>query len=232
MLAFATSFGSNLGPIKHMSYAYVFFAAAALCTGRWIDQYVERRILGTIIPTLVALSTLFVLNYAFNHPTFSSDKISEMKVESTFLTGTGSLFVNKQTANYIKDLKRIALNAGWEPGTPLINLTGESPGAYVILGARILGTPLLVGTYFKGAETFVKEVLNMCPRSELDAAWILTAPNGTRKHHEDILLEIGLNFPKGYKVVGTVFRGFYIEEFQVLWKPLNHHAGGSDIGLQ
>jgi hypothetical protein len=66
------------------------------------------------------------------------------------LAGTGSLFVDKKTVNYIKDLKRIALNAGWEPGTPLIDLTGWSPGANVILGARILGTPFLFGPLFQG----------------------------------------------------------------------------------
>ena len=163
-----------------------------------------------------------------------------MKVESSFLAGTGSLFVDMQTANYINDLKRIALNAGWEPGTPLIDLTGGSPGANVILGGRILGNPGAFGD-FKGTGAFTKDVLNMCPRSELDAAWILTAPSGSIKLPEDILPEIGLNFPKGYKVVGTVrlivasykeeaIIG-YGDEFQVLWKPLNHHAGKSDIGL-
>ena len=70
----------------------------------------------------------------------------------------------------------------------------------------------------------------MSPRSELDAAWILTAPSGVYKIPEDILPEIGLNFPKGYKVVGTAITG-HRDEFQVLWKPLNHHAGGSDVGL-
>ncbi len=70
----------------------------------------------------------------------------------------------------------------------------------------------------------------MSPRSELDAAWILTAPSGVHKIPEGILPEIGLNFPKGYKVAGTAISHNH-EEFQVLWKPLNHHAGGSDVGL-
>ena len=81
----------------------------------------------------------------------------------------------------------------------------------------------------------------MNPRSELDAAWILTAPSSPRSIPEEILPEIGLNFPKGYKVVGTVrlivasykeeaIIG-YGDEFQVLWKPLNHHAGESNVGF-
>jgi hypothetical protein len=73
-------------------------------------------------------------------------------------------------------------------------------------------------------------LLNINPRSELDAAWILTAPSGSCKLPEEILPEIGLNFSKGYKVVGTAITG-HRDEFQVLWKPLNHHAGGSDVGL-
>lgn len=115
MFALAFSFGSNIGLYRYMSHAYVFFAAAAIYIGRWIDQYFEKRLLGTIIPTLVAPSVLFVLNHAYNNPAFSNDKISNMKVESTFLAGTGSLFVERQVATYLNDLKRIALNAGWEP---------------------------------------------------------------------------------------------------------------------
>ena len=93
-----------------------------------------------------------------------------------------------------------------------------------------MGVPWLTGGY-KGSTIVFKGLLNMYSRSELDEAWILTAPNGNKKLPEEILPEMGLNFPKGYKVAGTVFRDFYMEEFQVLWKPLNHHAGGSDVGL-
>jgi len=143
-----------------------------------------------------------------------------------------------QTANYIKDLKKIALNAGWEPGTPLIDLTGWGCGANVILGGRILGSPWLMGGK-KGSKIVAKYRLNMIPKSELETAWILTAQSFDEKIPEDILPEIGLNFPKGYKVVGTV-KGFKVmgpaipgnrDVLQVLWKPLNHHAGESDVGL-
>ena len=219
MLAVAYAFGSGNGLIRQMSGAYVFFAAGILYTAFWIDQYLDRKILWRIVPALVAVSALLVMHGAFNRPYRLPEKISKQVVKTSFLAGSGFLYVDKPTAGYINDLKKIALEASWKPGTPFIDLTGGSPGATVILGGRIMGTPWLLGAY-KGSSEFAKTAIEMATKSEQRAAWVLTAPKGKRRIPSEILVNLGLDFPKSYEMVGKTKTGHRNEE-QVLWRPLN-----------
>ena len=218
MLAVAYAFGSGNGLIRQMSGAYVFFAAGILYAAFWIDQYLDRNILWRIVPALVAVSALLVMHGAFNHPYRLPRKINEQVVKSSFLAGNGSLYVDKPTAGYINGLKKIALEAGWEPDTPFIDLTGGSPGAAVILGGRIMGVPWLLGGY-KGSSEFAKTAIEMAPKSEQHTAWVLTAPKGKRKIPSEIMSDLGLDFPKSYEMVGKAKTG-HRNEVQLLWKPL------------
>jgi len=219
MLAVAYAFGSGRGLIRQMSMAYVFFAAGILYAAFWIDQYLDRNILWRIVPALVAVSALLVMHWAFNHPYRLPEKISKQVVKTSFLSGNGSLYVDKPTAGYINGLKRIALESGWKLGTPFIDLTGGSPGAAVILGGRIMGVPWLLGAY-KGSSEFAKTAIEMAPKSEQHTAWVLTVPKGKRRIPDEILMDLGLDFPKSYEMVGKAKTGHRNEE-QILWRPLN-----------
>lgn len=217
MLAAAYAFGSANIFIRQMSAAYVFFIAGALYTAFWIDQHVERDILGYVIPAVIAVSILFVSIDAFHRPYRLPRKISEQNTEVAFLSGSGTLLVDSPTAGYVNELKRLALEAGWIPGTPLIDLTGGSPGATVILGGQMMGFPWLVGGY-KGSSEFVKAILEKLPKSKQRSAWILTSPKGKRRIPSEILLDLGLDFSHGYKAIGKITTG-HRNETQILWKP-------------
>jgi hypothetical protein len=111
----------------------------------------------------------------------------------------------------------MAGNAGWEKGMALIDMTGGTPGASVILGSRVLGRPWLIGGYSNSRE-YVKTILSRMPRSMLKAAWVLEAPQGERSIPIAVLNELHLDFPGAYKKVGTLKTGHRNEE-QVLWRP-------------
>ena len=230
MLTFAMAFGSNNIMVRQMSFAFVFLAAGAILSALWIDQYVDRKILGGLIPVLVAISVLNVATLAFKNPYRLTGKISDQVVESSFLMEGGSLQVDPPTALYISALKRIALEAGWQPGTPLIDLTGGSPGATVILDGRIMGVPWLLGGY-KGSTEFAKTVIKMVPEPVQNTAWVLTAPAGKRSLSGKILSEIGLNFPDRYVAIGKVRTG-HRNELQILWKPLDIDPGELRSAIQ
>ncbi len=219
MLAVAYAFGSGNGLVRQMSGAYVFFAAGILYSAFWIDQYLDRKILWRIVPALVAISALLVMNTAFNHPYRLPEKISKQVVKTSFLASNGFLYVDKPTAGYINDLKRIALESGWKPGTSFIDLTGGSPGATVILGGRIMGVPWLLGAY-KGSSKFAKTAIEMAPKSEQHTAWVLISPKGKIRIPSEFLLDLGIDFPECYEMVGKTKTGYRNEE-QTLWRPLN-----------
>jgi hypothetical protein len=218
MLAGAYAFGSANGLIKHMSGAYIFLSAGAIYAALWTDEMVDSKLLCNVVSVLVTISVVVVMVSAFNKPYRLPDKTSMQNIKISFLESKGFLFVDQKTSRYINDLKTIALNAGWIPGTPLIDLTGGSPGANVILGGEILGTPWLIGGY-EGSGEFTKVALEMVPKEKQKFAWVLTAPNGSRKIHYDVLMDIGLRFPDDYVEIGKVRTG-HRNEIQVLWKSV------------
>lgn len=222
MLTSAYAFGSGNNFILQTGGANIFLTASAAYIAFWIDQHLGQSILKNIVPAIISISILLVFLEGFNYPQRLPEKISAQTIESTFLTGQGSLYVDKTTAKYISELKSIALKADWKTGTSLIDLTGGSPGATFILGGKFIGRPWLSGGY-SGSNTFAFTFLKMASDPIQQSAWILTAPKGSRKISNKILLDLGLNFPDGYTAVGKIKTG-YRNEDQVLWKPLDKHT--------
>ena len=73
--------------------------------------------------------------------------------------GESRFFVDEATADYVVGLQQIALDADWEQGTHLIDLTGASPGAVVVLDGRAPGVPWLLGGY-EGSDRFALTALS------------------------------------------------------------------------
>lgn len=100
----------------------------------------------------------------------------------------------------------------------LLDMTGGSPGANVIINAGFFGRTWLSGGY-KGSNEFAYRILKSYKDSKkLKNAWILIAPKGTRSLNLEILNKLNLNFPKNYKKIGTTLTA-HRNEFQELWKP-------------
>jgi len=217
MLAISYAFGSANGLVRQMSGAYVFFVSGAVYIAFWMDLYIERNIFRNFISVAVIASVLVVLNKGIEQPYRLPTRLSDQNEVVSLLSGRGYLKVDHSTAEYIYKLKQIARNADWIPGTTLIDLTGGSPGATLILDAKIVGFPWLAGGY-KGSRAFVTGVLELVPEEERCSAWVLTAAQGSRMNTTDILLDMNLKFPDNYKAVGKVRTG-HRNELQVLWKP-------------
>ena len=217
LLAVSYAFGTSDFLIRRLSQAYVFFAAGSIYAVFWIDRYAFRTFLSHIIPVLVSLAVLITLLNAYRNPYRLPTDVGKQVIGINFLGGGGTLHVDKLTADYINGLKDIAKSSGWIPGMPLIDLTGASPGASMILGARIMGRPWLVGGY-EGSDLVAETALAMVPRQVLKSAWLLTAPEGKRSLSMEVLSNLGLKHPDDYKGVGEILTGFRRER-QILWKP-------------
>jgi hypothetical protein len=219
LLAVAFAFGSGNGLIRQMSGAFVFLCTASLYSAFWVDQFVEKSYLGNTVSLLLVFSVCLVLTLAYKNPYRLPAKIKYQIEPVTFAGSNGNVYVDKKTAKYVQDLKRIAVDAGWKWGMPLIDLTGGSPGAMVALDGEILGIPWLLGGY-KGSNDFVRAALAMVSICRLRVAWILTAPGGSREISSEILSQLGLDFPNAYETIAKLRTGYRDEE-QVLWRPFN-----------
>jgi len=219
LLAMAYAFGSGDGLIRQMSGGFVFLSAASLYTAYWIDQYIGGRYLLYVVSFLLVLSVCLIMTSAYGNPYRLPAKVKNQMVPITFVGDNGTIYVDEDTAEYVRDLKRNALAAGWKPGISFIDLTGASPGAAVIIGGKVVGTPWLLGGY-KGSDAFAHVALAEVSTSTLRTAWVLTAHKGRRKLSYTVLSDLGLEFPNTYEAVGKVRTGYRHEE-QVLWRPLN-----------
>ena len=128
-----------------------------------------------------------------------------------------NLIVSEEMSQYISTLQGLAAG-GFQPGTPIIDLTGHTPGAAYALGGRAYGFPWLIGGR-SHSEVGAIFILSQWRQSDLDMAWILTVEeNGVRSIPISVLEEVGLDFSTAYEKVGTVRRPAS-QELQALWRP-------------
>jgi hypothetical protein len=109
---------------------------------------------------------------------------------STPIGADGRLELHEDTAREVSSLQEVAAREGFLAPTTLIDLTGESPGAAVVLGASAPGAPWLIGGY-TGSDAYAARLLGRVSCDELAQAWLLSAPAGTRSLSTTVLDTFG-----------------------------------------
>ena len=135
------------------------------------------------------------------------------------------IFVSEDVESYVDTARKTSLEVGFERETPVIDLTGHSPGILYLIGAEIIGQPWLVGGY-RGSLNFTKLALQNVACSKLSSSWLLLEENGPRSINIDVLKSIGANFVADYKLVtkwqtARGVGGYYDRRIQALYKPIN-----------
>ena len=90
------------------------------------------------------------------------------------------LLVDPETAANLNEFKRTLAAAGWVPGTPMLDFTGDGPGWVYAAGGRPVGLAWLLGGY-PGSEKTVARVLGRQPPEVLRSAWILASDANPRQ---------------------------------------------------
>jgi len=183
--SFAYSFGTNGNILHNMSGSLILVIAAIIVVNYLLDKILDTTIFVQTAGFLLSLCVLFTIQNAYKHPYRLIEPINE---QVHYIDLLGGLQVDNQQKAYIQDLQKITAHNRMKDETiSLIDMTGGSPGANVILEASFFGESWL-GT----SNAFVKRVLN--PYRETDRlknAWILVAPKGKMKY---ILCYLKLNF--------------------------------------
>lgn len=131
---------------------------------------------------------------------------------------TNTLIVSQEMGRYVDALQTAAFEAGFQPETPLIDLTGSSPGAAYVLQGRAYVFPWLLGDY-PGSDSAAVFILSRWQPQALAAAWVLTADREGASHlTPSILREVGLDFPADYERVGEI-RLPEGDQTQIVWRP-------------
>jgi hypothetical protein len=217
ILPFAYSFGTNNNLLSHSYNVLIFLFAIWLYSFQiLLGKYAHKKYIIALLCMLMVSASSIIINKAYNSPYRLVSNIGSQNTEVQFLGTNGVIKVDDITAKYVNNLKQIAINSGWKERNPLIDLTGGSPGALVILNAKLVGKPWLVGGY-GGSANYTKLAIKLSGINPFDS-WVLTAPHGKRNNPIPSLSDTSFNFEEKYQLVGRIKTAHRNEE-QLLWKP-------------
>lgn len=98
----------------------------------------------------------------------------------TLLPAGGKLILSQPFHEYLTAARAQAQAAGLQAGTPVVDLSGRSPGLLYALDARAVGLPWLIGAY-PGSNAVAVQALGLENCADLAKAWVLIEPDGPRQ---------------------------------------------------
>jgi len=187
---FAFAFGSNNPLWLQASYAAVFWVIGLLAALMVQFQALWRPAVHALLATTL-LSTGLILAGAVGHPYRQSQQLDKVDTPLQIGPAGGTVLVDTATAAYAQDLRNLATERNLGSDTPLLDLSGESPGASYLMGVHPVGGPWLLGGY-PGSDESAKIQLSNVDCVSLSRAWLLVEPQGTKALSEqDILASFG-----------------------------------------
>lgn len=173
----------------------------------------QRRSVVTLLPltVLAQLLTASTVNGGLLKP-FRQVKDLRAYTAVTPMPGGGKLVLSQSFHDYLATARAQARAAGLEVGSPVVDLSGRSPGLLYVIEARALGLPWLIGSFpsgsaaaeswvglpwlisrgYPGTNAVAMEALGLENCADLAKAWILIEPDGPRHlDHASVMASFG-----------------------------------------
>ena len=191
------AFGTNRNYWENAASAALFWLLAALVVfGVWYGRRRMANVLA-VAATGVLLVTAALLNAGLESPERQPETLRRCTTPLALAGSPRPLLHCSGYAAYLEEALRAARSAGLAPGTPMVDLTGQSPGLLYAIGARSLGLPWLLGDY-PGSDAFAVAALGRVRCADLAAAWVLTEPGGPRSLSPAVLSSFGADLGRDY----------------------------------
>ncbi|WP_155892819.1 hypothetical protein [Intrasporangium chromatireducens] len=190
--AFGTN--NNLWSSQGRAAAFPAIAVAALMAGR-PTALLAIPLSGLLF--LTPLQTASVLS-PYRYPSLLS------ATAVTQLGSDGTVGLTPVDSARLARVRAIPRRVGLQPGTPIVDLTGDSPGYIHLLGGRAVGQAWIIGGY-PGSNAAASLALAH-DRCELDGAWVLAGVGQPRGIEESVLHEFGLDLHRDFRPVANFER--------------------------
>jgi hypothetical protein len=200
---YAYAFGTNNNywvPIGCAGLFFVLIALTLLCHLAHREEF-PRLVLTLAIVVQVISAALLVNGLKFPYRQPSQLHNNDFPID--FGKQGGRLLLTQSSGKYISAARDIAFRAGLAKGTPMIDMTGRSPGMLHVLGANSVGSAWLIGGY-PGSAQFVETALRSVRCDQLAETWLLTEPKGPRAIPESVLASFGANMLDDFEVAGVL----------------------------
>ncbi|CAN7608219.1 hypothetical protein [Devosia sp. LjRoot3] len=216
------AFGSNNNYWMLAGDACIFWVLAAVLFATGSGTVLRDR---DLIPyTLLApVLALFFLQHGLAKPYRQPEPLWTNNRQVALGNPSHSLTLSSDFAAYIEEAHSDAKAAGFQPGMPVIDLSGQSPGLLFALGARNVGYPWLSGGY-PGSTEIVKAALERVDCRDLAQSWVLLERTGPRMVDSSVLSVFGADVDEDFNIVAqwttAVGAGGYSEaRVQELLRP-------------
>jgi hypothetical protein len=199
----AFSFGTNANYWVAAAPAGCFLVLAGLVLLRDLPDNIR---IGTVLfPLAIGAQVLGLIQVqtGLENPYRQPQSLIKARTEITLGDGSSKLYVSESFATYIGDAIRLAHESAFAKGTPLIDLTGQSPGTLYVMGAANIGQPWTVGGY-PGSADLATVMLGKAPCYDLGRSWLLIEPDGPRSISPTVLSSFGADWEKDYTKMGTL----------------------------
>lgn len=220
----AYAFGTGNNYWSHGTSAAIFWIFAGLTM---FEPSASDRKLFTLLLSLglaTQLITVVLIQGAIEAPYRQPQPLRKNDYKLEIGQSGSTLVLSKGVGQYFVEAIDVAGQAGFKKGTPMIDLTGQSPGMLYALGANVIGQPWLLGGYL-GSEAFAVTALQKVKCSYLVSAWLLAEPDGPRKISPQVLSSFGANMVTDFEMVATFkaakgVGGYKVSRVQQLLKPI------------
>ena len=193
------AFGSNNNYFYKGSSASLFWILAGLIFMIPLIQKTKNWLIALPFSLATQLIVILILQIGFENPYRQTGPIRMNKYKVEVRPGS-FLVLSKDFSDHIKEVIGFSLQAGFERNTPLIDLTGQSPGILYAMGAESIGQPWMIGGY-NGSLNLATQSLLLVPCEKIAKAWVLAEPGGPRSISNDLLDHFGVNFREHYEPV-------------------------------
>lgn len=235
-LPYAYAFGTNNNYWGSESNAALFWVLSALILlGAIVKKQGRPQLMMSVAFIVIGMTTLAMV-YAINNP-YRQPIHLRSDADAFNLRSHGNLILSAGFHSYFSDSLSLARKAGFGPGMPMIDLSGQSPGLLYVLGAKSLGQPWLVG-FYPGSDRVAIVSLADESCAELGAAWLLEEPGGPGSLSVGKILRTFGAQPDDYRIVSVVFTpsgagagGYTKPRKQYFLKPLRSADAASQACL-
>ena len=187
LLPHAWIFGSNTDYWRGASLLFVlWFAGAVVILGTHLDRRSTAPVVAALPMILVAAAvTAAVLTTPYRQvvPLFAQET-------PTRVGPSGTLLLAPDFAKAIKGFRHEASRAGFTPGTPIVDLSGEMPALIYALEGAAAGAPWIIGGY-PGSNAVARRTLARTSCATLARAWLVQERGGTRAVDPAVLSTAG-----------------------------------------
>ncbi|WP_301235476.1 hypothetical protein [Pandoraea cepalis] len=223
MLPHVAAFGTNNNYWHSGATVAFFWGLAAVVACAAIASVTQRYLMLLPFVFVMQICAAVVIDNAISSP-YRQPQSLRLNTASFEFPGGGRLVFAEDYRAYLTDAITQARSGGLTAGTPMIDLTGRSPGVLYALQTRMLGQPWLVGAY-PGSDLLAMTSLDTVDCDDIGRAWLLDEPGGPRNLSvRSVLAHFGADPDRDYVRVGELMTppgagGHPLSYRQYLLKP-------------